>query len=82
MTGPMRTIYDRMTNPTPDDLAVGDRIRVMSRPEVIRVIDQVLIPAFKHLADQRDDMVVDAQRDQNSWVIRVALTPLVLPAGN
>lgn len=72
----MRSIYDRMTKPTPDDLRVNDRIRNLSRTELDRIIVHFGM-TMEHLAAQRDDLVVTRSQDIKSWTIRVELKPTV-----
>lgn len=72
----MRSIYDRMTKPTPDDLRVNERIKNLSRTELDRIIVHFGM-TMEHLAAQRDDLVVTRKQDIKSWTIHVELKPNV-----
>lgn len=76
MTQPMRSLFDRMTNPTPEELDTKARIQMLGRHEVTRMIDHIIM-ALEHLASQRDDLHVQRTQHDNTWTIQVELKPIV-----
>jgi uncharacterized protein YhdP len=72
MTQPnqMRSVFERMTNPTPDDLQASDRAANLTRFDVARIIDTVT-QALQQLANRRDDVTVNTKRDEDGWTIRI-----------
>jgi len=72
----MRSIFERMTNPTPQDLQVGDRLRNLTRAEIDRIMSH-LGTTLEHLAARRDDLTVTRSSDTKGWTIRVDMTPNV-----
>lgn len=80
----MRSLIDRMTNPTPQDLDVSARIQMLGRADIGRMVDHLGM-ALDHLAAQREDLTVTRTKDDTSWTIRVEMkpivaSPIVLPA--
>lgn len=69
-----RSIYERMTNPAPADMAaeVSARLRALSRPEIDRAVT-FIGQQLEHLALQRNDMTVKCVKDDTSWTIRVEM---------
>lgn len=74
--GGMRSIYDRMTKPTPQDLQVNDRLAHLTRGELDRVITH-LGQSLEYFAAQREDVQVQRTQDATSWTIRVEMKPNV-----
>lgn len=74
--GALRSIFERMTKPTPEDLQVNERLRHLSRAEIDRVMD-LFGKALDLLAAQRDDVTVTRTGDATSWSIHVELRPNV-----
>lgn len=72
----MRSIYERMTKPTPEDLRVNERIKNLTRTELDRMIAHFGM-TMEYLAAQRDDVVVKRSSDAMGWTIRVELKPNV-----
>lgn len=68
----MRSIFDRMTNPTPQDLQVNDRLKALSHVEIDRMVHR-FGEFLDHLAKQRNDLSVNTTRDAKGWTIRVDL---------
>jgi len=81
----MRSLYDRMTKPTPADMDTGTRLALLSRGEIERVMN-TFAQALEHLAARRSDLNVEYSHDINSWTIHVDMkppssSPIVLPNG-
>lgn len=73
----LRSIFERMTKPTPGDLQTSDRLRHLSRAEIERIMT-FFGTALEHLAAQRDDVMVTRSNDAISWDIHVELKPNVV----
>lgn len=70
---PMRSLQERMTNPTPADLAVGERLNLLMRPEMERIINH-LTQTLQHLAAKRPDLLtVTVKHDGPTRTIRAEL---------
>lgn len=72
----LRSIFDRMTKPTPEDLQVNERLRNLGRGEIDRIMDHFGL-ALKHLAAQREDLEVESSKTATSWTLHVELKPNV-----
>jgi hypothetical protein len=72
----MRSIFERMTNPTPQDLQVGDRLRNLTRGELDRIMT-LYGTTLEHIAAKRDDLVVTRSNDATGWTIRLEMKPNV-----
>jgi hypothetical protein len=72
LPGGMRSIYERMTKPQPQDLAVNDRLRQLTRGQIDKILNH-FGQVMEHLAAQRDDVVVTRSQDAIGWTIRVEL---------
>jgi hypothetical protein len=70
--GGMRSIYERMTKPTSQDMQVNERLRQLSRSEIDRIMNHFGM-VMEHLAVQRDDVTVKRSQDAIGWTIRVEL---------
>lgn len=54
----MRSIYERMTAPTPADMQVNQRLKTLGPQEIVRIIDH-MGQVMEHLAAQRDEVTVN-----------------------
>ena len=71
----MRTILERMTNPTPADLQASQRLQILNRGDVMVIVDRIT-QMLKHLENRRDDVKVNVDRDDTGWTIRIDMPPL------
>lgn len=69
---PLRSIYERMTNPTPDDIDAGARVQSLGRGDIARVIDTLGL-VLEQMAARRPDLIVKRESDAKSWTIRVEM---------
>lgn len=68
--GGVRSVFERMTNPTPQDMSGLTRLKQLGPVELERVILQ-FIQIFEAIGKQRDDVDVKSARDPKGWTIRV-----------
>jgi hypothetical protein len=73
-SGAVRSLYDRMTKPTPEDLQGVASISSYTRDQVKMIVDRVLLEALRKLAENRDDFDVHVTTDDRGWSVRIDLT--------
>lgn len=67
---PMRTLLERMTNPTAQDLQASAQLQQLARGDVMVIVDRIT-QMLKHLENRRDDVAVSVKRDNDGWTIRI-----------
>lgn len=78
MTQPgMRSIYERMTQPTAADLAVEARLKELSVAQVGKIVEH-MAQMMEHLADKRPDLDVARVEEGNvtGFTVRFANGPV------
>jgi hypothetical protein len=60
----MRSVYERMTAPTKEDLAVAARLKTMTPPEVAKIVEH-MAQVMEHLADQQNALTVERLNEGN-----------------
>lgn len=75
---PGRTMFERMTNPTPQDMAGTQRIADYSREQVTLIVDRILIAALQTMERERDDFTVSVNVEDVSpgcrrWSVQIDL---------
>ena len=72
-TGMPRSVYERMTSPTPADMAGVAAISDFSPVQVKMIVEKVLLESLRRLAGERDDFDVAITTDSNGWSVRIDL---------
>lgn len=66
-----RSIYERMTNPTPQDLNGVAEMANWRRDQVKMMIEKVLLESLRHIEAQREDFKVAITTDDGGWSVRI-----------
>lgn len=68
--GGFRTLMERMTNPTAQDMQAGQQVQELARGDVMVIVDRIVM-MLKHLENRRSDVAVNVDRDQDGWTVRI-----------